>query len=290
MFQAARRRLILPFLLPQIILYTGVTFASIVATVVLALTSWAGVNPPRFVGLQNFRMALGDQNFRNTIGNSAYYTACGGVLLLVFATLLAVSLSKPIGGRRVYRFLILAPAVLSVSVAALMWKWIYNPLFGLVGSPLRSLGKAFDYMPLLEGILRSPSTTLTAVIFTNVWHTMGVWVLLLLAGLERLPPSLLDAARVDGANERQVFFYVTLPLMWDLLRIVILLWVMSALQAFSYVYLMHSRGVMATYIYSVTFNQWRWAYGMSLATVVLAVIFVVVVFANRLLQREVAEF
>ncbi len=290
MFQASRRRLILPFLLPQIILYTGVTFASIVATVVLALTSWAGVNPRTFVGLQNFRIALGDQNFQNTIGNSAYYTICGGVLLLVFATLLALCLSRPFRGRRVYRFLILAPAVLSVSVAALMWKWIYNPLFGLVGSPLRNLGKALDYMPLLEGILRSPSTTLTAVVLTHVWHTMGVWVLLLLAGLDRLPPSLSDAARVDGANERQVFFYITLPLMWDLFRIVILLWVMSALQAFSYVYLMRSRGVMATYIYSVTFNQWRWAYGMALATVVMVVIFVIVLFANRLLQREVAEF
>ena len=95
---------------------------------------------------------------------------------------------------------------------------------------------------------------------------------------------------MDGANEWQVFFYVTLPLMWDLFRIVIVLWIMTALQAFSYVYLMRSRGVMATYIYSVTFNQWRWAYGMALATAVMAVIFVVVLFANRLLQREVAEY
>jgi ABC-type sugar transport system permease subunit len=289
MFQAARRRLILPFLLPQIILYTGVTFASIVATVALALTSWAGVNPPRFVGLRNFITALRDQNFRNTVGNSAYYTICGGVLLIVFATLLALCLNKPFRGKHVYRFLILAPAVLSVSVAALMWKWIYNPLFGLVGSPLRSVGKALDLEPLLEGVLRNPSTTLTAVVFTNVWHTMGVWVLLLLAGLDRLPPSLSDAARVDGANEWQVFFHVTLPLMWDLFRIVILLWVMSALQAFSYAYIMRSRGVMATYIYSVTFSQWRWAYGMALATVVMAAVFVTVILANRLLQREVAE-
>jgi ABC-type sugar transport system permease subunit len=290
MFQAARRRLILPFLLPQIILYTGVTFASIVATVVLALTSWAAANPPRFVGLQNFRTALRDQSFQHTIGNSVYYTICGGVLLLVFATLLALCLNGRFRGRRLYRFLILAPAVISVSVAALMWKWIYNPLFGLVGNPLRSAGRALDYEPLLEGVLRNAGTTLTAVVFTHVWHTMGVWVLLLLAGLERLPPFLLEAARVDGANERQVFFYVTLPLMWDLFRIVIVLWIMTALQAFSYVYLMRSRGVMATYIYSVTFNQWNWAYGMSLATAVMAVIFVIVLFANRLLQREVAEY
>ena len=193
MFQAARRRLILPFLLPQIILYTGVTFASIVATVVLALTNWAQVNPPRYAGLQNFRTILRDLDFRNTIGNSAYYTVCGGVLLLVFATLLAWCLNEPIRARRFYRFLIMAPAVLSVSVAALMWKWIYNPLFGLVGYPLRLIGRAFDYEPLLEGVLRNSATTLTPVILTNIWHTMGVWVLLLLAGLERLPPFLSEA-------------------------------------------------------------------------------------------------
>jgi len=290
MYRAARRRLILPFLLPQLVLYTFITFASIVATVGLAFTSWAGVNPRKFIGLGNFRRMLTDSAFHRTIGNSLYYMVAGGILLLVLAFFLAWSLHEIRRGKRLFRFLILAPAVVSVSVAAVMWRWIYNPLFGIVGYPLRLLGDKYEIGALLTGVLRDTTTALTFVILTHLWHGMGAWVLLLLAGFQRLPPELMEAARVDGANERQVFFHVTLPLMWELLRILIVLWIMAALQAFSYVFIMRSRGVMATYVYSMTFDRWDWAYGMALATAMMAGIFVVVVFTNRILQRQAEEY
>ncbi len=290
MYRAARRRLILPFLLPQLVLYTFVTFASIVATVALSLTNWTGVNPPRFIGLRNFSRLLADRAFRSTFGNSIYYVVAGGILLIVFAVALAWCLHQLRRGKRLYRFIILAPAVVSVSVAALMWKWIYSPLFGVLGQPLHNLGHTLNFEPLLTGLLRGSSTSLTLVILTHLWHGMGTWVILILAGLQRLPPEVLEAAYVDGASERQAFRYVTLPLMWEILRIVIVLWIMAGLQAFSYVFVMRSRGVMATYVYSTTFGRWDWAYGMSLATAMMAGIFVIVLLTNRLLRREVEEF
>ena len=290
MFQRARRGLILPFLLPQILLYTVFTAVPIVATVALALTNWNGVNPVRFIGLGNFRIILKDPVFRSSIGNSVYYVAAGMVLLFLPACLLAWCLTQPIRARRIFRFFILAPAVISVSVVGLMWKWLYNPLVGLAGQPLRTIGLALNVAPLVDGLLRNSSTALTTVIVTDLWRSMGLWVILLMAGLERVPPEITEAARVDGAGERQVFVAVTLPLIWEHLRILMVLWMLTAVQAFALVFVMRSRGVIATYIYTATFDQFNWAYGMALATVCMPVILLIVVLANRLLQREAVEY
>jgi len=289
-FQRARRQLILPFLLPQTVLYTVFTAIPIAATVVLALTNWNGVNPIRFIGLSNFRVILKDPVFRSSIGNSIYYVLAGLVLLLVLSCLLAWCLSQPIRARGFFRFFTLAPVVLSVSVVGLIWKWVFNPLVGLAGSPLRTIGLALGIAPLTNGLLRDTSTTLTAVVMTDLWRSMGLWVILLLAGLERIPAEFAEAARVDGAGERQVFFAVTLPLVWENLRILMVLWMLTAVQAFALVFIMHSRGVIATYIYSTTFNEFLWAYGMALATVMMPCILVIVLLANRLLRREAVEF
>jgi ABC-type sugar transport system permease subunit len=290
MFQSARRRLILPFLLPQTLLYTTFTFVPIVATVALALTNWTSANPIRFIGLGNFRLILKDPVFRGSIGNSIYYIVAGGVLLFAPACLLAWCLSQAVRAKGLFRFFILAPAVISVSVAGLMWKWLYNPLAGLVGVPIRTIGLALGIAPLVSGLLRDPSTSLTAVILTDLWHSMGIWVILLMAGLERIPSEFSEAARVDGANEGQAFFLVTLPLLWEHLRILIVLWMLTAVQAFAFNIIMRSHDVIATYIYSMTFDRFDWAYGMALATMVMPCIFVIVVLANRLRQREAVEY
>jgi ABC-type sugar transport system permease subunit len=290
MFQTARRRLIWPFLLPQAVLYTIFTFAPIVATVILAFTNWHGVHPIRFIGPDNFRRIAADLAFRVSVGNSIYYVVAGTGLLFVPATFLAVGLSQPIRARPLFRFLILAPAVLSISVAGLMWKWMFHPVAGLIGGPLSAVGRWLGVEPLTWGLLRNSGTALTLILLVHLWHTMGTWVLLLLAGLKRLPPELADAARVDGASERQVLFHITLPLMWDLERILLLLWLMTGLQAFSYVYIMGRTSVMATHVYAVAFRDWNWAYGMALATAMMTLIFGASQVANRALLRETVEY
>lgn len=297
MLQTARRRLILPFLLPQFLLYTVFTLIPIVATVALALTNWNRASTPAFVGLLNFRLILTDHLFLRAIQHSAYYVVAGGVLLFVPAFIIAWSLNQPVRAKPLFRFLILAPVVLSVSVAGLLWKWMYNPNLGLFNPLLKMIGLGRLALPWLG----EPATALTAIILANIWHSIGTWVLLLLAAFDRIPPDLADAARVDGANDWQVFSRITLPLLWDLIRILLVLWIMDALQAFSFVYVMTaaeggvggpigSTSVMATYVYSVTFGSFNWAYGMALATAMLVLIFITGLASNRALLRETAEF
>jgi ABC-type sugar transport system permease subunit len=299
MFQRARRKLVIPFLLPQVILYLVFMFAPLVMTVVYAFTNWQGFGMRTswiFNGIANFRIIVQDTLFRNAMRNSFFLVIVGGVLLFVPAMAMAWSLHERIRGKRVFRFVILAPVVLSVSVAGLMWKWIYNPVMGLINPALKAVGLGRLALPWLG----EPNTALTAIIIASIWHGIGTWVLLLSAGLERIPPDLPEAAEVDGASDWQVFRFITIPLMWEVLRVLLVLWVMQALQAFTFVYVMTgpngvggpigSTELMATYVFKNAFNDYKWGYAMALATSMLIMIFVLSSFTNRAMTRETVEY
>lgn len=297
MFQRARRKLILPFLLPQLILYLLFTFVPLVLTILYSFTDWEGLgNPWQLAGLRNFRLIVTDHLFRNAVKNSFYLMIVGGVLLFVPAIAMAWSLQQRIRAKRFFRFIILAPVVMSVSVAGLMWKWMYNPTYGLINPILEALGLGAWVVPWLG----EPNTALTAVILASIWHGIGTWVLLLYAGLERIPPDLPDAARVDGANDWQIFRTITLPLLWEVLRVLLVLWVLQALQAFAFIYVMtgpvsvggpmNSTEVMATYVFKNAFISFKWAYSMALATVMLLLIFALSGFTHRVTLAETVEY
>jgi ABC-type sugar transport system permease subunit len=209
-------------------------------------------------------------------------------------------LNQPLRFKRHYRFLILAPVVLSVSVAGLMWKWMYNPTFGLVGVLLKSIGKALNIVPLSIGVMGDSSSALTAIIIASIWHGIGTWVLLLSAGFERIPPEIPESAKIDGASDWQIFWRITIPLMWEVIRVLLVLWVLQALQAFSFVFVMTgpvgvggplgSTDLMATFVYATSFGSYNWAYGMALATTIMIMIFLLSQITNRALFREAVEF
>jgi len=301
MFQKARRKLILPFLLPQAILFTLLTFVPIIATVAYAFTDWQGqAGSPHWAGLVEFKLITMDSQFLNAVKNSFFLLVVGGVMVFVPAFIIAWSLNQPLRFRKHYRFLILVPVVLSVSVAGLMWKWMYNPSVGLIGGLLKIIGKALNIGPLAKGVIGDPSTALTAIIIASIWHGIGTWVLLLSAGFERIPPEIPESAKIDGANDWQVFWHITVPLMWEVIRTLLVLWVMQALQAFAFVFVMtgpnaiggplNSTQLMGTFVYVMSFGSFKWAYGMALATTMMVIIFFLSTITNRALLRETVEF
>lgn len=297
MFQRARRRLILPFIAPQLVLYVLVVFVPVVLTVYYGFTDWEGHGREvGSAGFRNFRVLLRDDNFHNAILNSVKLTLIGGVLLFIPALYMAWSLQQPLRADKVLRFVILAPVVIAASVAGLIWKWIYNPSQGLINPVLDWLGLDRLAVPWLG----EPRYALVAIIIASIWHGIGSWVLLISAGIDRIPADLPDAARVDGSSDWQVFRFITIPLLWEVLRILLVLWIIQALQAFTFIYVMTgpvsvggplgSTDVMATYVFRVAFNDFKWAYGAALATSMLAMIFLLSVFVNRVTFRETVEY
>jgi ABC-type sugar transport system permease subunit len=296
-FQQARRRLILPFVLPQLVLYVLVMFVPLALTVYFGFTNWQGHGNPRtWIGLRNYNVLIQDGNFHNAVENSIRLTVIGGFMLFIPALAIAWALQQPIRAKRAFSFIVLAPVVIAASVAGLIWKWIYNPSQGLLNPILNDLGLERLAVPWLG----SPRWALIAIIVASIWHGVGTWVLLISAGMDRIPPDLPDAAKIDGATDWQVYRHITIPLLWEVLRILIALWIIQALQAFTFIYVMTgpvavggplgSTDVMVTYVYRVAFNDFKWAYGSALATAMLAAIFVLSLMVNRITMRETVEY
>ena len=297
MFQRSRRRLILPFVAPQFILYTIFVFLPLVATVFYGFTDWRGHgNPWEWSGTRNFHIIWNDGNFHKAIRNAGYLLVVGGVIVFTPAVLFAWALQNSIKWHRFFQFIILSPLVIAASVAGLMWKWMYNPTQGLINPALEGLGLESLTRPWLG----DPAFALTAIIVASAWHGLGTWVLLISAGIDQIPPDLPDAARTDGSGEWQVFRFITLPLLWEVLRILLVLWIIQALQAFTFIFVMtgpygvggplSSTEVMGTYVYKMAFTDFNWGYASALATSMLVGILVLSLLVNRLTFRETIEY
>ena len=297
MFQQSRRRLIIPFIAPQFILYTVFVFLPLAATVLYGFTDWRGFgNAWEWAGTRNFHIIWNDGNFHKAMRNAGYLLVVGGMIVFIPALFLAWALQNPIKGHRFFQFIILSPLVIAASVAGLMWKWMYNPTQGLINPALEGLGLGSLARPWLG----DPQFALTAIIIASAWHGLGTWVLLISAGIDQIPPDLPDAARTDGSNDWQVFRYITLPLLWEVLRILIVLWIIQALQAFTFIFVMtgpygvggplSSTEVMGTYVYKMAFTDFNWGYASALATSMLVGILILSLLVNRLTFRETIEY
>jgi ABC-type sugar transport system permease subunit len=297
MFHQARRKLILPFIAPQLILYLIFVFLPLAATIFYGFTDWQGHGRPwHWAGFQNYRIMWHDANFHKAIRHAAYLMGVGGLIVFIPALFLAWTLQHSIRFHRFFQFVILSPLVIAASVAGLMWKWMYNPTQGLIDPALKNLGLGGLARPWLG----DPKFALTAIIIASVWHGLGTWVLLISAGIDQIPADLPDAAKVDGSSDWQVFRFITLPLLWEVLRILLVLWIIQALQAFTFIFVMTgpygvggplgATEVMGTYVYKMSFTDFKWGYGAGLATSMLIGILILSVLVNRLTFREAIEY
>jgi ABC-type sugar transport system permease subunit len=297
MFQRSRRKLILPFIAPQFVLYVIFIFLPLAATIFYGFTDWQGHGRPwHWAGFLNYRIMWQDANFHKAARNAAFLMAVGGLIVFIPGIFLAWTLQQSIRFHRFFQFVILSPLVIAASVAGLMWKWMYNPTQGLINPTLKSLGLDSLARPWLG----DPKLALTAIIIASVWHGIGTWVLLISAGIDQIPSDLPDAARIDGSTDWQVFWHITLPLLWEVLRILLVLWIIQALQAFTFIFVMTgpygvggplgSTEVMGTYVYKMSFVDFKWGYGAGLATSMLVGILILSILVNRVTFREAIEY
>lgn len=292
MLERLRRRLFWPFVLPAIVLYTVVLMIPMVQTIFYSFTNRSLNATYQVVGMKNYIDAFHDPFFWNAMEHTLAYAVMSLLMLFIPALFLAWCLAQRIMFKRFFRVVIFAPVVVSVLVASLVWKYLLDPNWGLLNALLKHIGLGALATPWLGNV----HTALIAVTAASVWHSMGLYVVLLSAGLERIPPELFEAARVDGANEREQFVYISLPLIWEVLRSLMVLWFIHAIQAFAWVFVMTQGGPMnatevaATYVYNIAFVSNKFGYATALATLMMLAIFTLTWLSNRLNRRDAYEF
>jgi len=227
-----------------------------------------------------------EDRFWKGIYNTAIFIFFQVSFLVLFSLVTALVLNMKIRARGFFRAVFFFPVLLSPVVVALIWKWILLR-DGLLNAILVSLG--------LDKILFfvSPEWAMFWAIFVSIWAHMGFYTLILLAGLQAIPPDLYEAAEVDGTSRERVFFRITLPLLWPNLLVVIVLALIKGVQIFDEVFVLTGGGpgtatqFIVQYIYNTAFTQQIQNFGLAAAaSVVLGTVLFVLTLTQLAVTRK----
>lgn len=289
-------RLIIPFLAPALLLYAVFVLWPYGQAIYISLTQWSGVSAnPTFIGLGNYEKLIVDPHFRTALSHNFILLIVLPIvtlgLALLFATLFTQG-GRGVFGAQFYRVVFFFPQVMSVVIIGVLWQYIYNPIVGLLNGTLNAVG--------LGGLTRSwlgdASTALWAVAAVVVWQAVGFYMVLFIAGMQSIPISFYEAATLDGASKWDAFWGITIPLLWDNIRVAVIYIGIACLDLFTIVAVMtegrpnRASDVVARYMYEVAFRNSQFGYASAIGVTLLILTLVLSVLTLRFTQRERLEF
>lgn len=200
-----REGLGLLFIAPWLLGFLAFGLYPMVDSLYYSFTRYSGFGTPVITGLTNYTLIIHDRVFWTAVANTAYLVGIGLPASIILGLLIALPMNAPVRGIAAYRTLIYLPTIVPTVVGALVWLWIFNPNYGLLNGVLSGL-----HLPI-GSWLASPDQAKPALLIVVLWGTVGNMVVITLAGLQEVSPSLLEAAQLDGAGSVQRFWHVTLP-------------------------------------------------------------------------------
>lgn len=274
------------FLLPSALVFGVFTHVGLVYNLAISLTNWKFTGAAnRWVGLENYRRFFSSHAFAVVFRNTVYYSVVTVIAALVLGLVLALLLNRPLRGRAVARTILFAPYVTTLSAAAMLWLWLYEPRFGLVNIVLGWVGVSGpDWM-------RSAEWAMPGLIIMSVWRAAGYNMVIYLAGLQSIPEDIVEAAAIDGASSWQVFWRITLPLLSPTTFFLVVTGIIASFKIFTAVAVMTQGGplestqVFTYYIYQQAFMYFRAGYAAAVSTVFFVLLLALTV-AQLRLQRH----
>jgi len=285
-------KLVLLFVTPSLVVYVVFMIYPALKAFYVSLFSWRGVSRQMtFIGLENYTKLFHDPIMWKALKHNAFFALAFPIAILLPSTLFALGLRRKIVGSNLYRVVFLLPNLMSVAVVAVLWGFLYEPRLGPINAGLRLIGLDFFARPWLG----DPKVALPALVLPIAWINIGFYVVIIYAGLLDLPRDVYDAASIDGATNWEQFWYITVPLLWDIITIVTIFIIVGALNEFSLVLIMTNGGpsrsteLMATYMYKL-FLSCKYGYGTAVGVVQFTLSFAVLVITKRLMNRKVVEY
>jgi raffinose/stachyose/melibiose transport system permease protein len=278
------------FVLPAVAIYVAVILTPILMGTGYAFTDWDGLRQTiNYNGLSNFHRMLGDVQVRSAIGTTLIIAFSLVVVKVTFGLVLALVVDSNLKSRNWLRLVFFMPVVLTPIIVSYLWKYIFsnngtlNTLLKLVGlDPLRWLGE--------------PTLALISVIIVTSWQSVGLSMVIFLAGLQAIPPELEEAATIDGANPLQRIWHVTLPMLAPAMTICVVIALIQGLRFFDQIYALTRGGpgyateTLSTMIYRISFQFGEFSYGAAVALVFSIIVAVIVLPVMQFLRsREFAH-
>ena len=267
-----------------------------VANFALSFTAWKGVGTPRPIGLQNYQRLLGDDQFWGSMNHTLLFmvsmTVIPVLIGLVLAALLFDYIRDQFGERlsSLFRAGFYLPQILPITAAGVLWGWMLNPL-GIANTVLKAIGLG----ALAQNWIGDATYALPAVSLVIVWIQVGYCLVVFMAGLSRVDPSLHEAAEIDGAGWWQRLIAITIPMLAPEIFVVVLTTLIAALKVFAPIFVLTVGGpdnatMVPSYLtYYHFFTTQRVGYAAAIATVQLALTVVLAVIFLRFQARQQAS-
>jgi multiple sugar transport system permease protein len=300
------------YLLPALVVLAVFRILPIILSVRVSFYDWGMAGPRAFVGLGNYLAVLKDPMFWKSLTNTGWYMAFAVPIDLSLSLFVAVLLNQRIRALGLYRTIYYLPVVTSIVAVSIVWQWILQPDRGLLNYVLswfhlghlrwlqdpRGLIQLIvgDHKNALSYALRGPSIALCSLIMMGVWKSLGYNVVIFLTGLQNIPQTYYEAARIDGAGRFKLFQSITWPLISPTTYYVLIMSCIAAFEAFAQVWIMtgppaggplSTTKVVMYYFYENSFELWRLGYGASIAFFAFLIILALTVFQRTVLERRV---
>jgi len=277
------------FLFPTLIVFCTFILFPVIFSFYLSFQKWNSFTwTGSFIGLDNYLRMFSDEEFLLVLKNTFIYTLGTVPLNMIVSLLIAYGLNKKLVGKKFLRTLFFTPVVVSPVAAALIWRWLYDPNFGLVNYTLGIFGfGAVNW-------LNDPSAAMFALIGMGVWKTFGVNMVLFAAGLNAIPESYYEAATIDGANAWSKFWHITVPLLSPTTFFIMVMSMIGSFQVFDIVYVLTSGGplnstkVLTFYIYEYAFKfSGEMGYASAVSYLMFAILFVFTMLQVKYMKSKV---
>ena len=285
------------FIAPALTVYLLIVIAPAVGTLWISFRKWKGIgDDAQYVGIDNYEHLWRNDTFRGSFGRTLKLLIAGGFVVFVFAFIFTMLL-REMRTRKFIRAILFFPNLVPPVALAIAWGVLLAPRNGLLNGFLELVGLSSATRTWLGPDLLFPS-----IIAGLVWIYTGFFVTILMAGVDRIPAYYYEAADLEGASPRQKLTHVTIPLTWDVLSVAAVLWVITAIKTFEFIYAFGGSGTdpsasswtLPVHVYVVALGNrspiLALGQGSAIAVVMVALVGVLIVLTRRVMRRAVVEF
>ncbi|MCR4782743.1 MAG: sugar ABC transporter permease [Lachnospiraceae bacterium] len=253
----------------------------------MSFTNWDGLHPAQFVGLQNFLDFFHDKRALHDVITTVVFAAGSATLLNVVGLIYALLMNSKFKGKSFARMCIYMPAIISPLIMGYIWYLLLQPQRGFVYHMMLRMGKE----AMFPNWLGSFGSVMLTLVLVNVWQYAGMTMVVYLAGLQSIPVELYESAKIDGANGRQCFKYVTMPLLGTSIRINIVTNIIGSLSVFDIIMSLTGGGPgyqtesLSIYIMRMCYGS-KTGYSTAVAMILFIIILVPVLISMRLTRQK----
>lgn len=285
------RSMVISFLLPAVVLYLLFFIIPSIQSLYVSLLKWNGFTSTKeFVGLANFKeLFLTSHFWKNVMKNTLFIAVFGGIGIFSISFLLAGILSTDSLGKKnsILKNLIFFPSIINPVAVAILWNYIYNPSNGLINGIL-SFFKVINIPVWTSG-----GRLFWAVLVAMIWMYSGYYFIIIYSALQRIPPSLIEAAKLEGSGELRIFFSIKLPLVFDVIQVMVVFWIISAIKEFTLFYAwgggvdIPQAGVqnLATYMQFIAFGKRTAVYRLGYASAMGVIMLILTILSIIIIQK-----